>query len=250
MTAPLPPDPITAANQRLRALGVAVPTLVAVPGGRFRMGSPTGGRDEQPTYPVALSAFALGETPITNAQFAAFTGATQYRPAAEQPGGDACPVVQVSWHDARAYLAWLAEISRLPLDLPSEAQWEYACRAGSVGDFGVPAHGGADLDDFAWTAANAKGQLQQVRQKRPNAWGLYDLHGLVWEWTRDFLAPYLPYPEPILDPVALTDTGRGRVVRGGSWNCAPEFARAAWRQGGHGDHDHAPDLGFRVAVRL
>ena len=66
---------------------------------------------------------------------------------------------------------------------------------------------------FAWTAANASGQLQQVRQKRPNAWGFYDLHGLVWEWTRDYFAPYLLYPEPILDPVAAIDSGRGRVAR-------------------------------------
>jgi len=251
VTAPLPPDPVTAANGRLRALGVAVPTLIAVPAGQYRRGSPTGRPAEQPTHPVALGPFALGETPVTNAQYAAFAGATQYRPARELPAGaDDYPVVQVTWADARAYLAWLAEVSRLPLDLPSEAQWEYACRAGSVGDFGLPIHGAGELGDFAWTAANADGRLHPVRQKRPNAWGLYDLHGLVWEWTRDYFAPYLPYPEPLRDPVITTDAGRGRVRRGGSWMAPPEHARAAYRDSGHSDHDHAPDLGFRVALRL
>ena len=206
--------------------------------------------EEQPTHPVALSGFALGETLVTNAQFAAFSGATQYRPAGEPTGADDCPVVQVTWTDARAYLGWLAEVSRLPLDLPSEAQWEYACRAGSVGDFGLPIHGAAEIDDYAWTTANAQGRLPAVRQKQPNAWGLYDLHGLVWEWTRDYFALYLPYPEPLLDPVTTVDTGRGRVFRGGSWSFPPEFARAAYREGGHGDQAHAPDLGFRVALRL
>jgi formylglycine-generating enzyme required for sulfatase activity len=250
MTAPLTPDPVTTANTRLSALGVAVPTLVAVPAGHFRMGSPTGGPAEQPTHPVALSAFALGETPVTNAQWLAFSGATQYQRAAAPPPADGYPVVQVTWPDARAYVAWLSQVSRLPLDLPSEAQWEYACRAGSVGDFGLPIHGAAELDDFAWTQANANGQLQQVRQKRPNAWGLYDLHGLVWEWTRDYFAPYLPYPEPLLDPVTSTDSGRGRVFRGGSWLFPPEFARAGYREAGHGDQASAADLGFRVALRL
>jgi formylglycine-generating enzyme required for sulfatase activity len=250
MTNPLPPDPVTAANVRLSAVGVAVPRLVGVPAGRFRMGSPFGGAAEQPTHPVALSAFALSDTPITNAQYAAFIGATQYRPAAEPPAADDRPVVELTWGDAHAYLAWLAEVSRLPLDLPSEAQWEYACRAGSVGDFGLPTHSAADLGDYAWTSANSGGHLQQVRQKRPNAWGFYDLHGLVWEWTRDFFAPYLPYPEPLLDPVTTADTSRGRVCRGGSWNMPPEYARAAYRAPGRTDTDHAPDLGFRVALRL
>ena len=192
----------------------------------------------------------MGETPVTNAQFAAFVGATHYRPAGPTAGGDDCPVTGVDWPDAQAYLAWLRQVSRLPLDLPSEAQWEYACRAGSVGDFGLPIHGAAELDDFAWTAANSGAALPPVRQKRPNAWDLYDLHGLVWEWTRDYFAPYLPYPEPPLDPVTTADGGRGRVFRGGSYRLAPEFARAAYREAGHADHAFAPDLGFRIALRL
>jgi formylglycine-generating enzyme required for sulfatase activity len=218
-----------------------------VPAGRFRLGSPFGPPSEQPATLIAVSAFALGETPITNAEYAAFISATQHRPAQPPPAADDFPMVQVTWDDARAYLRWLAEVSRLPLDLPSEAQWEYACRAGSVGDFGLPIHSATDLDDYAWTAANAGGRLQQVRQKRPNAWGFYDLHGLVWEWTRDAYGPYLPYPDPRLDPV--TTAGQGRVRRGGSWRCAPEFARAACRAASD-PTAHTSDLGFRVTLRL
>jgi formylglycine-generating enzyme required for sulfatase activity len=275
-----PTQAVVTAQQRLGALGVPVPSLVPIQPGTFYMGSASGSPSEAPPHLVTLTAFSLSATPVTAAAFAAFVAATHYLTEAERVGpdqggwvrdpatgqmarrADACwqnpysppdpamPVVVVTWHDACAYAEWLSAQTGLRFDLPSEAWWEYACRAGSVGDFGLPCLGLDELDTFAWTARNSHARLQLVGQKGPNAWGLHDMHGLVWEWTLDSYAPYAGPATPLLNPVFLADTGQGRVARGGSWNFPPEVARAAFRQGGHSTHARAQDLGFRLALQI
>ena len=123
----------------------------------------------------------------------------------------------------------------LPLVLPTEAQWEYACRAGTQ-----IARYEARIDAIAWYRANSNNETHEVGQKRPNAWGLYDMLGNVWEWCHDGLRTY--DRGEVVDPVGPLEAGADRVIRGGSWLDAAQYVRAANRDG-----DRPGDLGFRCA---
>jgi formylglycine-generating enzyme required for sulfatase activity len=233
--------------------------LVLIPAGRFAMGSPDGeeGRDgdEGPVHDVTLSAFYLGRTPVTNAQYARFIATTGHREPEywanrgyNQPDQ---PVVGVDWDDAVAFCTWAGG------RLPTEAEWEYACRAGTRTRY----WSGDDEEDLArvgWYDENSERRLHAVGEKPANPWGLHDMHGNVWEWCADRVGPY--GAEPQMDPtgpergveVELHDgekrvRGSARVVRGGSsWDDA-WFARSAFRDGRHpADRDN--DLGFRVVL--
>jgi len=153
------------------------------------------------------------------------------------------PVVQVSWNDAKAFCDWLSKKSGKTVVLPTEAQWEYACRAGSKTRFSF---GDSDkgIANYAWHAANATGTPHPVGQKKPNAWGLYDMHGNVWEWCADWYGP--SSKEGAADPQGPA-SGDQRVLRGGAWVSNPIACRAAYRVG------QAPGfryyfIGFRVAM--
>lgn len=143
------------------------------------------------------------------------------------------PVEKLSYFDAEAFCAALTEreqrAGRLPVNyeyrLPWEAEWEYACRAGSTQYFSF---GNSNLiaADYAWTAENADSQTHPVGQKRPNPWGLHDMHGNVWEWCRDWFEPYPP--AAATNPTGPA-TGKFKVFRGGGWNNEADFARSANR---------------------
>jgi formylglycine-generating enzyme required for sulfatase activity len=154
-------------------------------------------------------------------------------------------VVDVSWGDVQAYCGWLGKRSGLPVRLPSEAEWENACRAGSRDEYGF----GDDekkLGDYAWFDANSDGRAHAVRTKRANAWGLHDLHGNVLEWCEDLWHDnYQGAPE---DATAWT-TGASprRVFRGGSWCDPAVLCRSANRSRWHPD-DRVGNLGFRPAA--
>ncbi|MGH9556539.1 MAG: formylglycine-generating enzyme family protein [Terriglobales bacterium] len=257
-------------NQRLKSLGLPVAELVALPRGSFRMGSDAGARSEQPEHRVTLSPFWISRTEVTVSQFAAFIADSGYKTRAERSGEDAGgwvfdakreqmalkadaswrhpyleqandhPVVLVTWHDASAYAEWLARKSGLKVRLPTEAQWEYACRAGTQGDYA------GDLDALAWHKENSSRRTHAVAGKQANAWGLFDMHGNVWEWTRDWYSDYLPDEQQ--DPPGPADQGRGKIARGGSFNFPATHARASHRQEGHGPEARAQDLGFRIVV--
>ena len=207
---------------------------VEVAGGRlaFWMGSPEGVGEgwERPRHRVTLSRpFALGSTPVTNGQYAAFDVRARDRPVEE-------PAVELSWFEARMYAAWAGG------RLPSEAEWECACRADtdtawSFGD------GEAALGEHACFGGNSGSKLHAVGQKRPNPWGLFDMHGLVWEWTEDrWRRPYGAEPEG--DPVGPA-RGGGRLIRGGSFRNAADGSRSAFRSGVL-PGDRCDFLGFRV----
>ena len=224
-------------------------TLVLIPAGAFLMGSidtdPMAARDERPQHRVRFARpFYLGAHEVTVRQYRAFVVATGYRTEAEAGGAggfvydrergeirqdpsftwrhpddragpaDDEPVVQVTWNDATAFCDWLTRREGRSYRLPTEAEWEYACRAGrttrwSSGD------DPASLDAYAWTVRNAGGIPHPVGRKRPNAFGLHDMHGNVWEWCLD---GYGPYPaEGVVDGSAAAG-GRERVLRGGSWD--------------------------------
>jgi formylglycine-generating enzyme required for sulfatase activity len=174
----------------------------------------------------------------------------------------------VSWPDAQAYCAWLGEQTGEVYALPTEAQWEHACRAGTSTHW---CHGDdeAGLSEYAWYSANAEGRLHPVAAKRPNAWDLYDLHGNVWEWCEDWYAGDYYRQLASVGEHAASNTGesastasrpasenpRGpgegfyRVVRGGSWSSDAGLCRSASR------YNHEPSyrldyLGFRLARQV
>jgi formylglycine-generating enzyme required for sulfatase activity len=165
--------------------------------------------------------------------------------------GANCPVEQVSWDDAVGYANALSRREELPecysgstfsgisckgYRLPTEAEWEYAARAGTRG-----ATYGRDIDSVAWYDQNARGSTHVVLQKQPNAWGLYDMLGNVWEWTGDW---YDVYPGRVIDPTGPV-SGSGRVIRGGSWADFARYARASDRVAvPEGSRNSA--LGFRL----
>jgi len=195
--------------------------FVLIPPGRFVMGSDYSekGREEDETpHEVVISRpFYLGMTEVTQAQWFKVMGR---RAGGFQ--GDDLPVESISWDDAVAFCRKLSALDGRTYRLPTEAEWEYACRAGSAGRFS----GDAVLADQAWTEANSDGRTHPVGTKKPNAWGLYDMHGNVAEWCADW---YGPYPDAqVVDPAGPRE-GKARVVRGGSWASFDRGCRSASR---------------------
>jgi formylglycine-generating enzyme required for sulfatase activity len=131
----------------------------------------------------------------------------------------------VSWDEATRFCKKLSEKTRQAVRLPTEAEWEYACRAGSKTRF---CFGDADdgLGDYAWFGANSGDKTHPVGQKKPNAWGLHDMHGNLWEWCSDWYGEYAA--DPATDPTGPT-TGAGRVLRGGCWGCDAQACRSGTR---------------------
>ena len=242
---PRPGRPVTArpdpAPARPRAGEVfrdcdGCPEMVVVPAGTFRMGSPATeeGRwdGEGPQHRVRVSSFALGATEVTFDEWAACVRGGGcgggYRPDDEGWGQGARPVINVNWEDARAYVRWLSRETGESYRLPSEAEWEYAARAGTT----TPFHTGATLSTDQANYGRNRGQTTPVGTFAPNAFGLYDVHGNVWEWVEDcWHNSYRGAPN---DGVAWTvggDCGR-RVLRGGSCHFIPRYLRSAARASG------------------
>lgn len=261
--------------------------LVRIPAGEFIMGDPNGLIDEQPPCRVRIERpFWMGRTEVTNRQFALFDPShdskvesrfgMQFGVRGFYVNGPDQPVVRVSWFQAKAFCDWLSRKTGRKFDLPTEAQWEYACRAGTAtpfffggrdADFSrfanladatlsefvchpylkerVPLANASKYDD--WIPKDSRfrdgGFLSDgVARYQPNPWGLYDMHGNVWEWTRSDWRPY-PYRD---------DDGRNagspttkKVVRGGSWHDRPHRARSSFRLA-YRPYQPVFDVGFRV----
>ncbi len=214
--------------------------------GVFRMGS------EHPKDPSAViatpvhavtvsSGFWLLDTPVTQAQWRASKLDMDCRFEGEQR-----PVEQVSWREVMHFVRVLKEaIPGLPARLPSEAEWEYACRAGTRTRFHSGADAWDDLDAVGWYLQNSEGGTKPVRLKVPNAWGLYDMHGNVYEWCRDGVREYSS--EPVSNPVGPEDESAGRVFRGGSWFDSARSCRSAYRDAISPEfRNHG--VGFRLAA--
>ncbi len=222
-----------------------------VPPGRFLMGSPSkeNGRfdDEGPQHWVTITkGFWLGETPVTQAQWMSLMDVNP-----SQFEGDERPVESVNWYQSMAFAEKLNErIPGLFASLPTEAEWEFACRAGTQSAFHVEGSKctepeGLDpaLDRLGWFDKNSRDSTNDVKLKLPNAHSLYDMHGNVWEWCRDGMRTYGDTPER--DPVGPMEEGAGRVVRGGSWDSQARGCRAAYRSHNHPGDDWGND-GFRL----
>jgi len=217
-------------------IGEAEQRLRWIPAGRFVMGSPENeeGRfgDEGPQHEVHLSrGFWLFDTPCTQALWQAMTGDNP-----SQFKGENRPVERVSWEDCQAFIVELdRRLPGLELRLPTEAQWEYACRAGTT-----TARYHEDLNAIAWYRNNSDSQTHEVGQKRPNAWGLYDMLGNVYEWCQDDRRDYMS------TAAVDIETGAHRVIRGGCWENPAQFVRSAYRYA-HEPANRYPDLGFRCS---
>lgn len=241
-------------------------TLTYIPAGKFSMGSPRneeGRMDNETQHEVELTRpYLMGITEVTQGQWAAVMGTTirQQRDKAN-PGwtlhgeGADYPMYYVNWEEASEFCAKLTELAQkqddfpegAELALPTEAQWEYACRAGTRTAYHT-GDGLAALKRAGWASYDGKwgsaGGTKPVKRFEKNKWGLYDMHGNVWEWCADWYGDY-PHGQ-VKDPNGPR-TGRFRVLRGGSWLNPPANCRAAYRRRIAPDY-RRNNLGFRVVL--
>jgi formylglycine-generating enzyme required for sulfatase activity len=256
--------------------------FVRIPAGTFVMGDPAGEPDERPARVVTISQpFWMARHEISNEQFTRFDGAhdsrfehrTSWIFSEEYLGWKLNhprqPVVRISWHEAVAFCQWLGRKTGQQVRLPTEAQWEYACRAGAATDL---SYGGV-RDDFSRFGNMADANLRRLadegwrpkapdlvpRDNRfndgslvtcdvgryaPNAWGLHDMHGNAAEWTA---SAYLPYSGPASIESAPSDLAQKVVARGGSWRDRPKYCRSAYRYA-YAPYQKVYNVGFRVII--
>ena len=235
------------------------------PPGKFLMGSPPDEEGREPVLPngnktdetqhlVELTkGYWLGKYEVTQAQWTALMETTVQDQHALVPHRDAQPwwrlsgigpdqpMYFVNWEESVSFCKKLGRTFRTPgrweFVLPTEAQWEYACRAGTTGPYG----GTGVLGEMGWQAG---GREREVGQKKPNAWGLHDMHGNVWEWCEDWYGEYSRRAE--VDPKGVKSI-TSRILRGGAWNLGPERCRSAARFR-RGPSDRVNTLGFRVSI--
>jgi len=257
--------------------------FVKIPSGTFMMGgglSPEevakqyGGKkewyeDDFPQHQVTITRpFYIQLTEVTVGQWRLFAKESKYKTEAEREGGatiltgtkfekkqgfywdnpgfeqnEKCPVTCISWNDAKAFIKWLSHKEGKEYRLPTEAEWEYACRAGSAGRFYF-GNDQAELGKYAWYWNNSKKHVHAVGEKIHNAWGLYDVLGNVWEWCEDW---YDKYPSNAVTDPTGPSSGSAKVFRGGSIHSHARFCRSAYR-GGYSPDASFTSLGFRLVL--
>jgi len=264
--------------------------LNLIPAGQFVMGSPEkeiGRHPGETQHRVKITKpYYLGVYEVTRGQFARFVAAENYKTDAEKDGrggygkdvqgnvtqkpeyswrnpgqfsnqeGDNCPVANVSWNDANAFCQWLAKKEGKTYRLPTEAEWEYACRAGTTTPFhfGNSLNGdNANCDGTLPYGTTTKGNLlkrtKPVGSYKPNAFGLYDMHGNTWEWCADFYDKDYYTAAPLEDPQG-PNSGSAHVLRGGGLNSPAVDCRSAQRNGNRGPADRDRYIGFRVVMNV
>lgn len=241
--------------------------MIALPGGTFTMGSDQGAADEKPAHPVTVSAFLIDKYEVSHQMYVQ----AQLPDPSHWKDNQRGPVEKVRWRDAKQYCNerslleglkpcynektadWNCDPSASGYRLPTEAEWEYASRAGTDGPYEF---GTADkLRQYGWFGENSGEKTHPSGQKKPNRWGLYDLVGNVSEWCEDVYSPTYYATSPPVDPTGPPNTGADvrRVIRGGSWRSSAEECRASARQGertGDSDACFSTDYcGFRCVRR-
>jgi formylglycine-generating enzyme required for sulfatase activity len=226
-------EPSGVANEAVNSIGMK---FVRVPKGTFAMGSPRSDRnadlDEQQHEVTVSRDYFIGAFECTQAEYERVMGKnpSQFQDARSKESSARHPVERVSWNDA---VEFCRRLSELPAEkaagrsyrLPTEAEWERACRGGSADIFAF-GNDAALLGEYAWYESNGGGQTHPVGQKRPNAFGIYDMHGNAWEWCADWYVEHSS--RPVVDPTGPAN-GTDRVYRGGSWNYAASYCRSANR---------------------
>ncbi len=256
--------------------------MAPIPGGEFVMGTPGGGprrqKDEGPPHKVRLDPFWMETHEVTWDEYRLFMFADQAgetghkdeavdavsrptRPYMEMSFGmgiNGFPAISMTQHAANKYAEWLSAKTGHFYRLPTEAEWEYACRAGATAEL-------SPLGDYAWYKANSQGKYQKVAAKKPNAWGLYDMLGNVMEWTLDqYSTDFYAKSEGLTDPWNKASKPYPHAVRGGSWDDGPDKCRCGARVASDPDwkmqdpqlpksiwyHTDAQWLGFRIVRPL
>ena len=222
--------------------------FVRIPAGEFMMGSPEdeAGRfpDEGPQRLVRISRpFYMSKYPVTQAHWEAVM---RSNPSLYRRSGPHAPVESVSWHDSQEFINKLSADEGVPYRLPTEAEWEYAARAGTTTRY-YSGDSESDLDAIAWYSANSERRTHAVGEKAPNAFGLYDMSGNVWEWCQDWHARDYYSRAPSVDPQGPAH-GTLRVLRGGGWISIPKLCRSANRLPSSQTRSLSLNVGFRVVV--
>lgn len=249
--------------------------FVSIKGGQYNRGDETGmGREnERPAHRVKVTDFFMGKYEVTVSQFSKFVEDTGHQTAPEKRGWvydiDAAmgtytrkdgiswknpgfkqkenhPVVWVDWNDAVAYAAWLSGRSGQTYDLPTEAQWEYAAKAAGSSRWAGTSDK-AELPAFAWYAKNSGLVTHEVGTLDPNALGIHDLSGNVWEWCFDGYGGYRYAADTREDPIVRT--GTTRTIRGGSWRVGDLLVTTTYRNGYKPDYSHS-SMGFRLVRKI
>ena len=230
--------------------------LVPIPAGEFMMGSPSSEakrNDDETRHRVRISKpFYMGKYEVTQAQWEAVMGTSgsQQRDKANKARslhgeGAQIPMYYVSWEECREFCRKLSQKVSRDIRLPTEAEWEYACRAGTSTAYSFGDEQGS-LGRYAWYTSNNDGESHPVGGRQPNGWGLYDMHGNVWEWCADWYDSEYYQKSPQADPTG-PGSGAYRVLRGGSWVNHDYNCRSAYRNGAMPDY-RSNDFGFRVAA--
>jgi len=209
-----------------------------VTGGCYKMGDTFGdGADnEKPPHDVCVGDFNIAKMKITQGQWRKVMGSN---PSFFRSCGDECPVENVSWNDVQEFISRLNRQSNAEYRLPTEAEWEYACRSGGKSEKFC---GGNDVMTVAWYFSTSGNHTQPVGGKRPNGLGLYDMSGNVWEWVSDWYGEKF---SSIKDNPQGPSSGSSRVIRGGGWFMLPRNVRASVRSSLPPDM-HTYDIGFRL----
>ncbi|MFM9088988.1 MAG: formylglycine-generating enzyme family protein [Cyanobium sp.] len=236
--------------------------MIQIPAGEFLMGSPDSEKErldsEGPQHRVKLPSFFLGQTPVTQAQWKVVASWPQVKrdlkPEPSNFKGANRPVEQVSWEEAMEFCQRLSQRTKREYSLPSEAQWEYACRAGTTTPFAFGETLTPDLANYDGNVTYGTGPKGIYRKKTgavgsfpASAWGLQDMHGNVWEWCLDRW--HDSYNGAPMDgtPWGSTGDAGARLLRGGSWRSLPGYCRSAYR-GGRQQGDRSYIIGFRLCV--
>ncbi|MBF0437678.1 MAG: formylglycine-generating enzyme family protein [Magnetococcales bacterium] len=241
-----PTQPMLAVQAMGTAKGLNM-EFVAIPGGVFEMGCGSWQKDcdedEKPTRKVTLGPYEIGKYEVTQKQWLDTMGSN---PSEFLMCGKECPVEQVSWKEIQIFIGKLNGLGYGKFRLPTEAEWEYACRSGGKPE---PYCGGTSVDEVAWYDVKAKSPTSPVGQKRPNGLGLYDMSGNVWEWVADRYCIADDNEESEwINPICEDATSGQYVLRGGSWFNSAQDVRSTGRNRNSPDYKNV-NLGFRL-VRL
>ncbi len=225
--------------------------MVLIPPGSFLMGSNAGEDNERPVHNVLVDGIYMGKYVVTQKEWYEIMDTKPWQNAEYKVDGDDYPVVNVSWYDAQQYIKKINKLTKKKFRLPGEAEWEYACRAGSTTKF---FHGPLKLGltKYAWYYDNSfkKGEMytHEVGKKKPNKWGLFDMLGNVYEWCSDWYNRNYYNKSPLHNPRGPS-YGKGKIVRGGDWARTDYFLRVSARRYYH-IHYKDSHIGFRIVIDL
>jgi len=237
-----PTGPVQARTAPAPSVPGLEPEMTFVKGGCFQMGDSLGegARDEKPVHEVCVDDFSIGRYEVTQGQWEKVMGQNP----AHFPRGEDYPVETVSWNDAREYIGSLNRKSGKTYRLPTEAEWEYACRSGGRVEKYC---GGDNPEELAWHKGNSRGATRLVGTKAPNGLGIYDMSGNVWEWVGDWYDQGYYSDSPKRNPPG-SSSGTYRVRRGGSWRVSPQDVRSTVRETGVPNRLRSYNVGFRLVL--